>query len=374
MADIIFTNNASSLLNTTISAVDTTVELAVGFGTRFPSPSGAQYFLATLEDDQGNFEVVRCTSRTGDVLTVVRGQDNTTAQAFTQNVTRVELRLTAGVVSQFLQVNGGVMTGNLDMAANNIIDAVLSGGSTQMLAGEIVAVPLRGAAGVTTNEIAVPPSGRATAGGAALLVSGDDLIAELDTAGLINFNSATVGVKFGTGGGYHRITNAADDSYLQENSDGTNFNSAFTGLVDWVISGLTGDIRIGAGVDFDLQGNDILQANIVDFQFKSQSVSASTTTNIDYTLGSYVILTLDQTITTLNITNPPATQYAAVRFKLVQDGVGGRTITNWPAGTVWGNGTPPTIPGSPNDVFFVDLWTDNGGTTWYGGYGSGAWS
>jgi hypothetical protein len=50
MADILFSNTASSLLNTSINASVLTIELEAGFGSRFPSPSGAQYMLVTLED------------------------------------------------------------------------------------------------------------------------------------------------------------------------------------------------------------------------------------------------------------------------------------------------------------------------------------
>jgi hypothetical protein len=374
MADIIFSNNATSLLNTSISNSDTTIELAAGFGARFPSPGGSQYFMATLEDDQGNFEVVRCDSRTGDLLTVVRGQDNTTGQAFTQNVTRVELRLVAGVMSSFLQLTGGVMAGNIDMAGNDVVDAVLSGASTQITNGEIVGVPVRGDAGVTTNELDVPTGGgRATLGGSAVLVTGDDIVAELDTAGVIILDSATVGVRI-PANAYLRIEGSTTVEYLQLDHDDTDVNLVANNAADLNVSGFTGDIVIAAGIDLDMTGNDILQAVIVDFQFKAQTVSASATTNVDYELGSYVTLDMDQTITNLNITNPPATQYAAVRFKIVQDPTGSWLISNWPAGTTWSGGNPPTLPTAANSVFFVDLWTDDGGTSWYGGFSTAAWS
>jgi hypothetical protein len=180
MADnILFSNNASSLLAASISDVDTTVQVAAGFGALFPSPSGGKFFYATLEDDAGNLEIVKCTSRTGDNLTVVRAQDGTTAQAFTLTVTRVELRVVKIVVEEFLQKNGGTMTGILDMNGLAITDAVLSGAATQMLNGEIVAVPMRGAAGVSSNELAVPAApGRATAGGAAIVVTGDAVVSQ----------------------------------------------------------------------------------------------------------------------------------------------------------------------------------------------------
>jgi len=184
MADILFVNNASSVLAASINNLDLVIQVGSGDGLLFPSPSGSQYFAATLEDDAGNIEVVQCTSRTGDLLTVVRGFDNTVAQSFAMNVTRVELRLTAVVVEEFIQRNGDIMTGQLDMDGNTLLDAVIDGPNTQMINGEIVDVPLRGLAGVSTNEIAVPTDGtsRATAGGANIRVEGDDVTGDVASA------------------------------------------------------------------------------------------------------------------------------------------------------------------------------------------------
>lgn len=363
MSDIIFANNASALLNTTISDSDTTIELATGFGAAFPSPSGTQFFFATLENDQGDFEIVRCTSRTGDLLTVVRGQDNTTAQGFTQNVTRVELRLTAALMSSFVQVTGAVMTGNLDMGGNSLENAVII--DATITGGQVVA-PLRGAAGVSSNEIAVPTSGRATVGGVEILASGDDIVAQLDTGGVIILDSATIGVRI-PAGAYFRLEGSTTGQQFSTSHDDTDLNSLFVGTTDWNISGLTGNIVFGVN-GLDMAENDLLRPNIADFQIQAQTVSASTTTSIDYRSGSYVTLNMDQNITNLNISNPPLTQFATVRLKIVQDGTGGRTITNWPGADQWPGGSPPTLSTGANAVDFVDLWTDDGGTTWYGAF------
>jgi hypothetical protein len=183
MADILFVNNASSVLAASINNLDVVIQVGSGDGALFPSPSGPQYFVATLEDDAGNIEVVQCTSRTGDLLTVVRGFDNTVAQSFAMNTTRVELRLQAVVVEAFIQRNGDIMEGPLDMDGNDLLDAVIDGPNTQMIAGEIVGVPLRGDAGDSSNEVVVPSGGgRATAGGAEIRVAGDDLTGDVASA------------------------------------------------------------------------------------------------------------------------------------------------------------------------------------------------
>ena len=175
MADnILYRNFASSLLAATISDVDTTIQLGVGDGALFPSPSGTQFFYAVLNDNVGNAEVVRCTTRVGDLLTVVRGQDGTTAQAFTLTVTRVELRVTAVVHEEYVQKNGGTMTGDLDFNGNSVVDAILSGPLLSMQGGESVGTPMRGATGVSSNELIVPVApGRATIGGVDVVISTD---------------------------------------------------------------------------------------------------------------------------------------------------------------------------------------------------------
>lgn len=177
MAKQLFGNNASSLLAASISDSDLTIQVAGGFGALFPNPGVDEYFLVTLENDSGDIEVVKITSRTSDLLTVPpagRGQEGTSAQSWTNGQARVELRLTRGTMEVFLQRDGDEMTGDLDMNDNEITDVNITGDSTIDTITEIIDTPLRGAAGDSSNEIAVPSDGsRATAGGADILVAGD---------------------------------------------------------------------------------------------------------------------------------------------------------------------------------------------------------
>lgn len=177
MAKQLFGNNASSLLAASISDADLTIQLTTGFGAFFPSPGADEYFLVTLENDSGDIEVVKVTSRSTDLLTVPtggRGQEGTSAQSWTNGQARVELRITRGTLETFIQRGGDAMSGDLDMDGNDLIDAIMSGTGTKLTAGEIVNVPLRGAIGDSSNEIAVPTDGsKATAGGQAILTTVD---------------------------------------------------------------------------------------------------------------------------------------------------------------------------------------------------------
>lgn len=73
----LFTNNAASTLNGTLSVGATFFNVAVGHGTRFPTPGAGEYFHVTLFeiDSSGNeinYEIMRCTAISGDTLTVQR--------------------------------------------------------------------------------------------------------------------------------------------------------------------------------------------------------------------------------------------------------------------------------------------------------------
>ncbi len=365
MADVIFTNNASALLAATIDDSEVVIQIAGGFGTLFPSPTGSQYFMVSLEDNSGNVEICKCTSRTNDLLTVVRGQDGTVGQAFTLTVTRVELRVTAAVMEEFVQVTGDSMSGDLNMATNEIQNAELTG-TTIITGGQSVGMSIRGTLGQTNNEIVVPAGSgvRATAGGADIVVDTDDIIALLDTAGVIDLSSATVGVKIGTGsGGYLRIYDATDADYMQIVHDGDDILLTFVTTDGFKIDGVDVDIANG---NLTLNDNTFDRALINDFAVARQAVTATTTTALDYEAGQYIELAMDVDIVTFSITNPPITaRYGALRLKVTQ-GSGGQTIT-WPASVKWANGgTAPVLSTGASEVDFVDLWTDDAGTIWYG--------
>lgn len=151
MGNIRWTNNASGTLAAGIAPGDTSVTLGSGQGSRFPILSGGQYCIATLEDVLGNIEVVRVTSRAGDVLNITRAQEGTTSLTFASG-SRFELRVTAAGLQEFVQRTGDTMNGTYDATGG-----VFTGGNWN--AGEVVNSPIRGETGVTSNQLVVPPGG-----------------------------------------------------------------------------------------------------------------------------------------------------------------------------------------------------------------------
>lgn len=97
MAAQLYANNAASTLAASITNVATSLTLTTGQGALFPSPTAGDFFLLTLTQatTETSWEIVKCTARTTDTLTIVRAQEGTTAAAWATAV-KAELRVTAG--------------------------------------------------------------------------------------------------------------------------------------------------------------------------------------------------------------------------------------------------------------------------------------
>lgn len=104
MATFLFANNASSTLAGPISNSATVVNLASGQGALFPNPSAGQQFALTFNDAATGLltEVVYCTARTGDALTISRAQEGTVAQSWLAGDLAANL-VTAGQMAAMVQ-------------------------------------------------------------------------------------------------------------------------------------------------------------------------------------------------------------------------------------------------------------------------------
>ena len=105
----IATNNAKGTLSAGINSSITSLTLNSGQGALFPSPTGTDYFYITLVDTSNNTEIVQCTSRSGDILSIIRARDGTTARSFAQG-DRVELRVVAAYLNEG-NAPSGISTG-----------------------------------------------------------------------------------------------------------------------------------------------------------------------------------------------------------------------------------------------------------------------
>jgi hypothetical protein len=106
--EFVFTNNATAALAADVGTGDTSIEVASGKGTLFPSPIPGQLCKITVQNVvTGASEIMNCVARSGDVLFVERGVEGTTASVFTAATAIVQHRITAETLEK-LHESGGV--------------------------------------------------------------------------------------------------------------------------------------------------------------------------------------------------------------------------------------------------------------------------
>jgi microcystin-dependent protein len=111
---ILFANDASTTISGAITNTATAVSLATGSGSLFPNPTGGDYYVATFIDEATGLlkEIVHVTAMSGDVATIVRGQEGTTALNWAAGDFFAN-QITAGTAAAFLQsAVGGVTSFN----------------------------------------------------------------------------------------------------------------------------------------------------------------------------------------------------------------------------------------------------------------------
>jgi hypothetical protein len=81
---LLSSNNATTTLAAGIGTGATSITLSSGTGALFPAPGANEYFPLTLNDAATGlvYEITWCTARTGDVCTVLRAQEGTSAHSW----------------------------------------------------------------------------------------------------------------------------------------------------------------------------------------------------------------------------------------------------------------------------------------------------
>ncbi|HBY6943293.1 TPA: hypothetical protein MI542_09240 [Klebsiella pneumoniae] len=125
-------NNAKSVLAAGISASATVITVGAGAGALFPVPvSGQSYFKLTITDAATKTisEIMHVTSVTGDVMTVIRGQEGTTPRVWSTNDIVANL-ITAGTFGVLAQKTEALLI-------ENNLSEISSGGNQKIAVGNL---------------------------------------------------------------------------------------------------------------------------------------------------------------------------------------------------------------------------------------------
>ena len=360
----LFTNNAYGSLASAITSAATQITLVAGQGAKFPTPTGGDYFLLTLVGLDANavessWEIVKCTARASDVLTVVRAQESTTAVAWIAG-TRAELRVTAGTLG-----------GKQDVLVSGTTLKTVNGSSLLGSGGVTVPTP---PAGGTVNQVLYKISltdydaGWKTLGTAADKNTGTagNTIPLLDGAntwsGIQTYSAAIKSSVAGTtdmlqsvlSGAMEVRGDATNQAFVTFHRQGvfaanfgldTNNKLKYGGysagaVTLWGVSS-TGNMEVAKSIHFS--GGQVSAGN------------TGTALTVNFANGQKQTCTLTGNAT-ITLSAPGAGHYQLI---LVQDATGNRTVT-WAGGTIMyvGSATAPAINTAANTSTVVSIYFD----------------
>lgn len=206
---LLYANNAIGTLAAPITNVAASITLGAGQAAKFPNPSAPDVFYATLTDaaTQSLKEIVQVTAVAGNVFSVVRAQDGTTAQSWNtgdiieQCTIALELRgFQSAANGAFTNIAvSGTITGipgrllNIQTFAANGTYTPTSGANSAIVEGVGGGGAGGGTGGTTVSQTAVGGPGGAGAYGKIYISSG--LATQTVTVG-----AAGVGASGATGG------------------------------------------------------------------------------------------------------------------------------------------------------------------------------
>lgn len=96
----------------------------------------------------------------------------------------------------------------------------------------------------------------------------------------------------------------------------------------------------------------------------SPAISSNTLT-LDLENGNVFTVSLNANITTLTISNPPASGRAG-HFALIFTADGTRRTVTWPSSVKWASGWDPRVTATNNKKDWFNFFTTDAGTTWLG--------
>lgn len=255
MSLLLFKNDATSVLASAVTNIATSMTLSPGAGTLFPSPTAGQYFKMDVRDALTGLihEVVHVTACSGDTLTVVRGQEGTTAVAWAAG-DDVYCGPTAGTLAAMVQSdqlqNGTYTVASSASGSVNAITATLASNLTALIDGMSFEVT---AFGANTGDVTLTLTLGTTAISSHAVVKGKNAAL---VAGDIPASGAPLELVWSAGFGAYVLLNPANLSASVTATSDPTFadNSSSSASTSWVRGAMTA-IAAAAGFAFSFGTN-----------------------------------------------------------------------------------------------------------------------
>ena len=258
----LFANNATSILAAPVTIGATTLQLEAGTGSLFPNPGASQVTAITLVDAATGLinEIVYCTAITGDVMTVTRAQENTTAKNWKVG-DYVGNYLTAGTAANFgqngvTQIVAGTNVTISPTSGKGAVTINATGGVNELLAGAGISVSsatgnvtvgntgILGVAAGSGMNVSVSAGVATLTNSGVLAVTAGSNITVSQTGGTVTINANAPTLTIGT----TPIAGGVVGGMLYENASGDLgiTNLLYTAGGGFTFSGVTGGQK-GAG-------------------------------------------------------------------------------------------------------------------------------
>ena len=350
----LFANNAAGLLASSVTGSATSLSLVTGQGALFPSPTAGYYFLLTLSQGsppETSWEIVKVTARSSDTLTIVRGQEGTTATSWASG-SKVELRLTAGIMAPLAAPAGATVDGYLSSTDWSAFNGKQAAGTYATGTGT--------ASGTNTGDQTALPNPQAlsfTATGGAAMGSTYSGSAALT----VDYSSVGAAPASHT----HSYEAADADLLAIAGLSGSTGYLKKTAADTWTLD--TSTFATLAGAE-SLTNKTLSNPTVTNYTEAVVALGTVTSANtIALTNGTVQTATLSAS-TACTFTMPTATAGKSFILLLKQaasTGNGSATFT----GVKWGTSGAPTITATAGKMDILSFVSD--GTSWYGSAGQG---
>jgi len=283
--------------------------------------------------------------------------------------------LIAGSDTYVLFNDGGVVGGDSGLTYNKTTDALTVTGDIAVNGGDVTS------SAVTFNLLNSTVTTMNLGGAATAITMGDattatttirggTLVGNLTTQSLFNTTATTINLGGAataiTMGDATTATTTVRGGTLVGNATTQNlFNTTATtinlgGAATTINLGPTG----GTGA-IDVNRNTIQEATL---KFYNETTSAPTisagTLTLDLSAAQVFTVSLNANVTTLTISNTPATASRSIGFTLILTADGTARTVTWGAAVLWPAGTSPTLTSTNGKKDVFSLVTTDGGTTW----------